>query len=98
MGSIMQSRVLIVDDDRDVIETFERVLSADGHACELAPDAATAIRSVDDMSCDVVVSDVLMEGMSGLELLDLVKRSHPALPFVLVTGRGGVSQAVDAMK
>jgi len=94
----MQSRVLIVDDDRDTIETLEGVLSADGHACELAPDAATAIRSVDGLGCDVVVSDVVMDGMDGLELLDRVKRSHPALPFILVTGRGGVPQAVDAMK
>ena len=94
----MQSRVLIVDDDRDTIETLENVLSADGYACELAPDAATAIRSLDGLSCDVVVSDVVMDGMNGLELLDWVKRSHPALPFILVSGRGGVPQAVDAMK
>jgi two-component system, NtrC family, response regulator HydG len=94
----MQSRVLIVDDDRETSETLEDVLSADGHACELAADAATAIRSVDGLSCDVVVSDVGMEGVNGLELLDWVKRSHPALPFILVTGRGDVPQAVDAMK
>src|SRR5579883_3162623 len=98
MGSVMQSRVLIVDDDRDMVESLEKVLSADGHACELAPNAASAIRTVDQMSCDVVVSDVLMDGMSGLELLDLVKRAHPELPFVLVTGKGGVTQAVDAVK
>lgn len=94
----MQSRVLIVDDDRDAIETLEDVLSADGHACELAPDAATAIRSVDGLSCDVVISDVVMDGMDGLALLDRVKRSHPALPFILVTGRADVPQAVDAMR
>jgi len=94
----MQSRVLIVDDDRDAIETLEDVLSADGHACEFAPDAAAAIRSVDGMNCDVVVSDIVMDGMNGLELLDWVKRSHPALPFILITGMAGVPQAVDAMK
>jgi DNA-binding NtrC family response regulator len=65
LASEMQSRVLIVDDDRDAVETLENVLSADGYACELAPDAATAIRSVDGLSCDVVVSDVVMQGMDG---------------------------------
>jgi DNA-binding NtrC family response regulator len=98
MGDLMQSRVLLVDDDREEIEMLEHVLSGEGYACELAANAATAIRSVDDSSCDVVVSDVFMEGMDGLELLDRVKRGHPRLIFVLVTGRGGISQAVDAMK
>ena len=98
MGSVMQSRVLIVDDDRETLETLEHLLSTDGYACDLAPDAAAAIRSMEDSSCDVVVSDVFMEGMDGLELLDRVKRSHPNLPFILITGRGGVTQAVDAMK
>ena len=94
----MQSRVLIVDDDRDTRLLLESLLSQDGYACELVPDAAAAIRSVETRSVDLVVSDVIMDGMSGLDLLDRVKQNHPTLPVVLVTAAGTVPQAVEAIR
>jgi len=94
----MQSRVLIVDDDAEMREALEAMFSADGHGCELAANAATALEIVERQTFDVVVCDVVMDGMSGLELLDQVKRSHPALPVVLMTGLGGIQQAVAAVK
>jgi two-component system, NtrC family, response regulator HydG len=94
----MQSRVLIVDDDAEMREALAVVFSVDGHGCELAGDAIAALEVVDRQTFDVVVCDVVMEGMSGLELLDRFKRTHPALPVILITGQGGVQQAVDAVK
>ncbi len=94
----MQSRVLIVDDDAEMREALEMVFSADGHGCEVAADAFAALTIVDRQAFDVVICDIVMDGMSGLDLLDRVKRSHPALPFIAITGVGGVSQAVDAIK
>jgi two-component system response regulator HydG len=94
----MESRVLIVDDDPEMREALATVFSVDGHGCELAGDAVAALEVVDRQTFDVVVCDVVMEGMSGLELLDRVKRTHPALPVILITGKGGVQQAVDAVK
>jgi two-component system response regulator HydG len=93
-----QSRVLIVDDDAEMREALKAVLSADGHACELAADATAALEIVGRQTFDVVISDIRMDGMNGLELLDRVKRSHPALPFIAITGSGGIQQAVDAIK
>jgi two-component system response regulator HydG len=94
----MQSRVLIVDDDAEMREALEVVFSAAGHACEVAADAIAALAIVDRQTFDAVICDVVMEGMSGLELLDRVKRTHPALPFIVITGAGGIQQAVDAIK
>jgi two-component system response regulator HydG len=94
----MQSRVLIVDDDAEMRQALEEVFSADGHGCEVAADALTALEFVERQTFDVVVCDVVMEGMSGLELLDRVKRTHPAVPFIVITGAGGVQQAVEAIK
>jgi two-component system response regulator HydG len=94
----MQARLLIVDDDRDMREALGTLLSDEGHTCELAEDAAAALDIVDVQTFDVVICDVRMEGMSGLELLDRLRRSHPALPFIVITGAGGVHQAVDAIK
>ena len=94
----MPSRVLIVDDDAEMREALELVFSVNGHACEVAPDAIAALEVLDRETFDVVISDVVMEGMSGLELLDRLKQTHPALPVVVITAAGGVPQAVDAVK
>ena len=94
----MQSRVLVVDDDREMREALDLLFTADGHACELAADANAALELVKVRTFDVVVSDVLMEGLDGLELLDRIRASHPALPVVVITAAGGVPQAVDAIK
>jgi two-component system response regulator HydG len=94
----MQSRVLIVDDDAEMREALELVFSADGHGCELAADATTALAIVERQTLDVVISDVRMEGMDGLQLLDRVRLTHPSLPFIMVTGAGGITEAVDAVK
>jgi two-component system response regulator HydG len=92
------SRVLIVDDDADMREALGAFLAAQGHECELAADAAAALGIVERLSLDAVVCDVRMKGMDGLELLERVKRTHPELPFVVITGNSGIPNAVDAMK
>lgn len=95
---MMQSRLLIVDDDPEMRNALGALFSSEGHACELVPDARSALRLVDEQTFDAVVSDIRMEGMDGLELLDRIKVSHPALPVVVITAVGGVTQAVDAIK
>lgn len=94
----MHSRMLIVDDDAEMRDALASLFVGEGHSCELAADARSALDLVDRRTFDVVVSDVLMAGMDGLELLDRIKKSHPALPVVVITGAGGVPQAVDAMR
>ncbi len=94
----MQQRVLIVDDDFHMREALGLLFSGNGYACELAEDAATALEIVERQTFDVVISDVRMHGMNGLELLDRVKESHPALPFIVMTAAGAIPQAVDAIK
>jgi two-component system response regulator HydG len=94
----LQSRVLIVDDDAEVRDALGLYFLDQGHECELAADAAAAMQIVQRVNLDAVICDVRMEGMSGLELLDQVKRTHPALPFVVITGMSGIHGAVDAIK
>jgi two-component system response regulator HydG len=94
----MHSRLLIVDDDREMREGLGTFFSNAGLSCELAADAVAAMEIVDVRTFDVVICDIRMEGMSGLDLLDRLRRTHPALPFILITGAGGVPQAVDAIK
>jgi two-component system response regulator HydG len=97
-ASRMSARVLIVDDDAEMRDSLGMYFTAQGHRCELAANADAALGVVGRLSLDAVICDVKMDGMSGLELLDRVRRTHPALPFVVITGRGEVRDAVDAIK
>ena len=94
----MQSRLLIVDDDPDMREALAQLFSGAGHACELASSAAAALDLVNTHTFDAVVSDIVMDGMNGLELLDRLRLTHPALPVIVVSGSGEVHQAVEAIK
>jgi two-component system, NtrC family, response regulator HydG len=93
-----RSRVLIVDDDAEMRDALGAFFEGQGHDCELAADAGTALGIVEHTTLDAIVCDVRMDGMNGLELLDRVQRTHPALPFVLVTAAGDVQDAVTAIK
>jgi len=94
----MDARVLIVDDDCDMREALGTVFSRNGQSCDVVSSASAALEIINRRTFDAVVCDVRMEGMSGLELLDRVKKSRPSLPFILMTGAGAVHDAVDAIK
>ena len=87
--------MLVVDDDRLIREIARDALSdrASVRVCESAESALEALRVE---PADVVVSDLTMPGMTGLELLDRVRRTHPGTDFVLVTAHASVETAVEA--
>ncbi len=97
-ASELHARLLVVDDDPEMRDALGMFFAAQGHACELAASADAALGIVGRLNLDAIVCDVRMDGMSGLELLDRVKRTHPTLPVVVISGRGGIPDAVDAMK
>src|SRR5579864_8155303 len=96
--SQLRSRLLIVDDDPEMRDALGLFFSDQGLECELANSAEAALQVVERVNVDAVICDVRMDGMNGLELLDRVKRTHPALPFVVMTAMGGIPDAVDAIK
>jgi two-component system, NtrC family, response regulator HydG len=94
----ISTRVLIVDDDLEAREALGMVLSGAGQTCELVANGAAALECISRRPFDVVICDVRMDGMSGLELLDRVKGMKPTLPFIVITAMGAVHDAVDAVK
>lgn len=81
-------KVLVVDDDPVVGKSFSRVLSQKGYLVITAQDAQEALRKMQEGDYDVVVTDIRMPGMSGIELAERVKASRPWTPVVIVTGYG----------
>ena len=92
-------RVLLVEDDKDFGRSFVAILKRSDIDAFWVQTAAEALRSVSTGSFDVIVSDVAMPEMSGLELLKHLKsQDGESLPVIMLTGFGNVREAVEAMK
>jgi two-component system response regulator HydG len=100
MGKIMNdtSTILVVDDDDSHRTMLRTLIGGWGHAVSEADDGSTAIRMVQDQSYDLVLMDVRMVKVSGLEALDEIKTYNPAIPVIIMTAYSSVETAVEALK
>jgi DNA-binding NtrC family response regulator len=89
-------RVLYVDDQPELRRLFRRNLTRAGHVVVEAPNACAALDLVQQLSFDVVVSDVRMPDMSGIELLQALAELEPDLPVVLTSGSPDVVAPLEA--
>jgi DNA-binding NtrC family response regulator len=92
------ANILIVEDEPRMRRLLEISLSEDGHTVHAAGDAENGLLHLRKGSADLVVTDLKLPGMNGLEFLQEGKRLNPALPFIVMTAYGSVETAVDAMK
>ncbi len=90
--------VLIVEDDNELREALQDTLELDGFSVKTADGSAAGLLAIENHEIAMVISDVQMEGMDGIDLLRRVKSSHPELPFVLMTAYGTIQKAVEAMR
>ena len=92
-------KILVVDDERDSRETFQMLLESQGFSVAAAGSAEEALRLLDKEFFHIVVSDLMMAGMSGLDLLACLKeRYQDGQEVIMVTGYGSIETAVEAMK
>ncbi|MEZ4391963.1 MAG: response regulator [Polyangiales bacterium] len=92
------TRVLIVDDERVIREVLADFLSLEGFWVRTAEDGAAAISELDARPYDLVISDLKMPNVSGLELLEHISKHHPNTVTIIMTAFGTVETAIDAMK
>lgn len=91
--------ILVVDDEPNIRRVLEAVLSKEGHKVKTAENAAKAQQILADDGCvDVLITDLIMPGMNGVELLQVAKETDPHLAVVMITAHGTIKSAVDAMK
>jgi DNA-binding NtrC family response regulator len=79
------ARILIVDDDAAIRDTLYEVCEGE-HFCHVAETAEKALQFLDTEIYDVVLTDISMPGMSGLELLGHVRQYHPMTPVIVISG------------
>ncbi len=92
------ARILIVDDEKDICDILFRLLEAEGFLPLVAHDGETALEMIRLGMPDVVLSDVRMPGIDGMELLRRAKKLDTHLPILLITAWGGIDGAVQAVK
>ncbi len=94
----MSVRILVVDDEEIVIKSCLRILDGNGYQIETARDGNEALRRVQDNSYDIMILDIMMPNVGGLEVLNRVKETHPDIDVIMITGLSEVETAVKAMK
>ena len=92
------SRILLVDDDDDLRSVFREKLEYSGHEVEEADSAEVALAKVGAFDPALVVTDVRMDGMTGLELLTRIRESMEYVDVIIMTGHDTMTSAVEAMK
>ncbi len=90
-------RVLVVDDDRAVRESLRRSLEFNGYAVALAADGAEALASISGSAPDVVVMDVMMPRLDGLEATRALRKAGNDVPILVLTARDAVGDRVEGL-
>ena len=90
-------RVLVVDDDRSVRDALSRALRLEGYTVELAPSGGDALAALANEPADVVVLDVGLPGLDGLETCRLIRAKGDSVPVLMLTARSGVSDRVAGL-
>lgn len=92
------ARVLVVDDEESVIELFQDFLSSQGYEISVAMTGEDAVRLLKEVRPEVVLTDINLPGMSGLEVMREARRIDPEAAVIVVTGHASASSAIDALR
>jgi len=93
-----EARILIVDDEKDLCDILFRMLKKNGFRPIVANDGAKALEMIQLGMPEIVLLDVMMPGMDGMEVLRRSKKLNPRLPVMMFTAYGGIDGAVQAIK
>ena len=98
LGDSLMSKVLIVDDKEMMRDSVATILGRRGHTVIAAASGAAALERIASKKPDLVVTDLQMPGMSGLELLEEIRAVDEDIPVIFMTAYGSIETAVDAMR
>ena len=92
------ANVLLVDDEQNVLLTYRTILERGGHRVSTATTAEDAMRTFDEEGADVIVTDMNMPGISGIELVKRIRQKSPGTEIIVMTGAGSERTGIQAMQ
>ncbi len=98
MEASLKTKVLLVDDEEEFIATLGQRLEARNLKVTTTTTGARAIELIDCQDFDVIILDLAMPGMDGLEVLNRVKSEHPDAEIIMLTGHATIESGIEAMK
>jgi len=97
-GTGMSETILVVDDEEDIQRLLQRILEREGLRTITAGDAVKGLMLVQDNDVDLVITDVRMPGINGLDFIGQVHDLYPGVPVIVITGFGSIETAVEAIR
>jgi DNA-binding NtrC family response regulator len=92
------SNVLIIDDERAIRKTLSEILSYEGYKIDEAGDGEEGLKKFREKAFDVVLCDIKMPKLDGIEFLEKARESNPDIPVIMISGHGTIETAVEAVK
>ena len=93
-----QTTILLADDQPDMLLGLKTVLQKDGHRILAAERGDQALELLRANDVDLIISDVQMPGLGGMQVLDAARNEFPDIPFIIITGFASIESAIDAIK
>lgn len=93
----MKAHILIVDDEPDILESLELVLTREGYRVSNVLKAETALSILEYTKIDVVVTDIRMPGLDGIRFLKHAKQTDPSLKIIILTGYATTTKAIERL-
>jgi two-component system nitrogen regulation response regulator NtrX len=92
------SKILVIDDEKAIRNTLKEVLEYENHQVDLSEDGPTGLDLFSNNAYDVVLCDIKMSQMDGIEVLQKISASSPEIPVIMISGHGNIDTAVEAIK
>jgi DNA-binding NtrC family response regulator len=94
----MPDRILIVEDEDTLCESLQRVFRREGYEADIADSAETAFRLLEHNTYDLILTDVILPGISGIELIARYKERNPDQKVIIMTAYASLQTAVEALR
>lgn len=91
-------KILIIDDEASILNMLKVLLTVEGHTVSAYQDAARAMEAVCEEEFDLVITDLRMSPINGMDVLKFVREQRPALPVIMMTAYGQVETAIESIQ
>ena len=95
---MIQANILLIEDDRSTASALQKVLQDEGYSVELTRRGDEGLQQARQAQCDLVITDLKLPGLSGMELIAQLHAAKPKLPIIMMTAHGTTETAIEAMK